>query len=74
MAITPKYVPVRITLREDQYDWVMSHPEINLSGLVQKTLSEEMLKTSDPLEGFKKLTEWWMSLSERERSLLCSMH
>jgi hypothetical protein len=68
-----KFIPVRITLPENQYDWVMSRPDINLSGLVQKTISEEMQKTSDPLDGFRKLTEWWMSLSERERSLLCSM-
>jgi hypothetical protein len=31
-----------VTMREDQKAWLNNHPEINLSGLVQKSIDEIM--------------------------------
>ena len=31
-----------MTMREDQKAWLNNHPEINLSGLVQKSIDEIM--------------------------------
>jgi hypothetical protein len=42
MALAPKYVPMHITVREDFKDWLMIHPEINLSGLVHISIQKEM--------------------------------
>ncbi len=41
------YTPVRITILKDQNDWLEKHPEINLSGLVQRAIDDEIL-TRDP--------------------------
>jgi len=42
MALAPKYIPMHITVREDLRDWIMEHPEVNLSGLVQVAILGEM--------------------------------
>jgi len=45
-----KRVPTSVTIDVEQKQWLDEHPEINLSGLVQKSI-EDMRKT---LEGMRK--------------------
>lgn len=35
-----KYVRVNVSIRKDQKDWLDTHPEINVSGLLQKAIDE----------------------------------
>ncbi len=59
MALPPKFVPVRITIREDQNEWLLAHPEINLSGLVQAAIQKEIdLRTAEIPPGFVTGAIW----------------
>jgi cobalamin-dependent methionine synthase I len=44
-----KRVPISVTIEAEQKQWLDEHPEINLSGLVQKSI-EDMRRT---LEGMR---------------------
>jgi len=38
------YVKRGISIRKDQADWLKTHPEVNVSGLLQKCIDELMKK------------------------------
>ncbi len=74
MASPPKFVPVRITIREDQNEWLLAHPEINLSGLVQAAIQKEIELREIPV-GFTTGAIWpsnveppkgWKFIEKRE--------
>ena len=35
-----KFVRVNVSIRKDQKEWLGKHPEVNVSGLLQKTIDE----------------------------------
>lgn len=40
-------IPVTVTIKEEQREWLFKHPEINVSGLMQKGIIELMKKEKE---------------------------
>lgn len=56
-------VPVTVTIKEDQRAWLFKHPEINVSGLMQKGIID--LMNREKKEGYQSSN---VSTSAKKRS------
>lgn len=54
MTTESRYVKTSISLTKEQMEWVHKHPSLNLSGLLQEAIDEEIEQESRTLKKGKE--------------------